>query len=83
MMSMTSSFDTVMIHHFTKGIMKRLVAHRYVSDILSSLLIWAAVSLKADWCSEWFRISSESCHGGEGVLYPLSESLAILISPLE
>jgi hypothetical protein len=31
MMSMMSSFDTVMIHHFTKGIMKRLVAHRLVS----------------------------------------------------
>jgi hypothetical protein len=38
MMSMTSSFDTVMIHHFTKGIMKRLVAHRYVSETNSSPL---------------------------------------------
>jgi hypothetical protein len=34
MMSMMSSFDTVMIHHFTKGVMKRLVAHRYSDFVI-------------------------------------------------
>lgn len=29
MMSMLNSFDSVMIHYFVKGIMKRIVSQRY------------------------------------------------------
>lgn len=45
MMSMMSSFDTVMINYFTKGIMKRLVVHRSDLSVIFLLLVIRLVSV--------------------------------------